>query len=89
MGKFIKRFWEWVSHGDTVWGILKMICPTLGVAGATILSWLNSVHPLIWFFAILGGAALGLFISNEIVARRIQKKAFYHLMLKLSKYQSG
>ena len=51
-----------------------MIFPTLGSISGGVISWLNSVHPLTWFFAILGGFALGLFISNEIAAKRIRRR---------------
>ena len=70
----LKRIWEWVSHGDTVWGILNIIFPTLGGTGAGIISWIQQL-PIIWlFFAVLGGIAIGLFVSNEMSARRIQKR---------------
>lgn len=51
-----------------------MILPTLGGIGGGIITWLRSVHPAFIFFAILGGIALGLFISNEISAKRFQKR---------------
>jgi len=74
MGKFIKNFWKWMSHGDTIWGIMNILFPTLGATGGGVISWITSVHPLVWFFAIFAGIALGIFISNEIAARRLRGK---------------
>ncbi|MFC1971272.1 hypothetical protein ACFLV0_05040 [Chloroflexota bacterium] len=81
MGKIIKRIWEWVSHGDTVWGVLNMIFPALGGVGGYIISWINSVHPLIWYFSVLGGIALGLLISNQFISRSLSRK------MRISKHQ--
>ena len=51
-----------------------MILPSIGSIGAALISWLTSVHPLLWFFAILGGIALGLFASNELAAKRMKRR---------------
>ncbi|MBE9482434.1 MAG: hypothetical protein IMY88_01995, partial [Chloroflexi bacterium] len=69
----VKKIWKWVSHGDTVWGILNVVFATLGGAGGGIITWLTSLHPAVIFFSVLGGIALGLFISNEVSAKRIKK----------------
>ncbi len=55
-------------------GVLNLIMPILGGTGAGVISWITSVHPLIWFFSIFVGLAIGLFFSNEIVARRLRKQ---------------
>jgi hypothetical protein len=80
--RILKKIWEWVSHGDTVWGILNMMFPTLGGIGGGVITWITSLHPAIIFFSILGGIAIGLLISNEIAARRIQKRLATGLPIK-------
>ncbi len=72
--RYLKKIWEWVSHGDTVWGILNMVFPMLGGTGGGIFAFLSSLPPVVVFFCVLSGIALGLFISNEISARRIKKR---------------
>ena len=74
MRKRIKRFWEWVSHGDTIWGIMNILFPSLGGAGGGIFAFLSSLPPVVVFFGVLVGIVLGLFISNEVSARRIKKR---------------
>ena len=76
MGKRInvlKRFWGWISHGYTLWGILKIIFTAIGGTLGGVLTWLESLPPYIIFFGVLVGIVLGLVISNELVTRRIMK----------------
>lgn len=63
-----------MSHGNTVWGILNMILPSIGGIGGGFFTWINSLSSAVVFFGVLGGIALGLFISNEISGRRIYKR---------------
>ena len=70
----LKKIWIWVSHGDTVWGILNMVFSAIGGISGGIISWLNSVSPIFIFFSVFGGIALGLLISNELAARRQRKR---------------
>jgi len=73
MGK-LKKIWEWVSHGDTVWGIMNILFPTLVGSGGGLFAQFSSLSPVFIFFSIVVGIAIGLFISNEIVARRLREK---------------
>ncbi|MFC1904874.1 hypothetical protein ACFLXT_03835 [Chloroflexota bacterium] len=51
-----------------------MVCPVLGGSGGGFFTWITLLNPAWTFFGVLGGIALGLFISNEIAARRIYKR---------------
>lgn len=52
---------------------MNILFPSVGGTGGGVFTWINSLSPAWTFFAVLGGIALGLFISNQFMARRIQK----------------
>ena len=88
MRRGIKKFWGYISHGDSTWGTLNMILPALWATVGGIISYITSANPLAWFVAISGGIAFGLLVSNEIVARAI-KKRYIELSQELSQRQSS
>lgn len=57
-----------------MWGIMNITLSTLFGGGGGFLAWFSSLSPIVIFFSILGGIALGLFVSNEITARRFRGK---------------
>ncbi len=71
--KVVKKIWAWVSHGDTAWGIMNILFPSLAGTGGGFYTWVTYLSPVWTFFAVLGGIALGLIVSNQLAARRIQK----------------
>ena len=53
---------------------MNLVLGGAGGAGGGIFASLSSVPPVLIFFGVLGGVALGLWISNELSAKRIQKR---------------
>lgn len=57
-----------------MWGIMNILFPTLFGSGGGVTAWLGSLPLVLIFFSIAGGIAIGLFVSNEITARRLRGK---------------
>jgi hypothetical protein len=72
--KILKRSWQWISHGYTLWGILNMIFPSIGGILGGVFTWVASLPSYVIFFGVVCGIAFGLLISNEFAARRILKR---------------
>lgn len=57
-----------------MWGIMNILSPALFGSVGGVSAWLSSLSPVFIFFSIAGGIAIGLFVSNEITARRLRGK---------------
>lgn len=76
----VLRIWEVVSHGHTFFEIVILVITGKAALGAALgaiagfVAILSSLSPVLIVFSIAGGFALGLFVSNELTSRRIQKR---------------
>lgn len=57
-----------------MWGIMNILLGGVGGTGGGVFAQISSWSPALVYFAVLAGIAFGLFISNQMAAKKIQKR---------------
>jgi hypothetical protein len=78
---FSQKVWKWLSHIDTLQSLLAWSGLWKAMTGALLgiisggLAFLQSLSPLIIFFAVIGSIAIGLWGANEFTWQRLRRRA--------------
>lgn len=72
------RIWGWVSHIDTIFGLSqlgswKLVSSVLSASAVVAVGAWQSMGPVGLFLAVLAAIGLGLWIPNEVAARRLRQ----------------